>query len=216
MRRSSNREDRWPALAISCFSIFFLLTGSQSFAEAPRSVQAMTAEVIRLHRDGKLKPAISLATLIADRVETELGSQHIRFAQALNNLAVLYDDTNRPIESERLYLRAISIVEAQSKRFAFQLVELKNNLGAVLLKQCRINDSKKQFEEALDLSRNVLGDYHRTSAMIRTNLRQIALAEGRSERKTDWSKRDGLTPVINPKPVSSEAPIMKLLRGCMS
>jgi tetratricopeptide (TPR) repeat protein len=216
MRRFHYFESRRLSLAVSCMATVLLLTGSRCFAEAPRSVQAMTAEVIRLHRDGKLKPAISLAALIADRVETELGRGHIRFAQALNNLAILYDDANRPTESEKLYLRAISIVEAQPIPVVFQLVELKNNLGAVLLKQCRLNDSKKQFEEALELSREALGDYHRTSAMIRVNLRQIAIAEGRSERKTDVTKTDGLTPSIKPSPVSSQAPIMGLLRGCMS
>jgi len=176
----------------------------------------MTAEVIRLHRDGKLEPAISLATLVADRVEAALGSGHIRFAQALNNLAILYDDASRPTESEKLYLRAISIVEAQPKPVAFQLVELKNNLGAVLLKQCRLNDSKKQFEEALELSRAALGDYHRTSVMIRVNLSQIAIAEGRSERKTYDARTDTLAATIKPKLVSNQAPIMTLLRGCMS
>jgi tetratricopeptide (TPR) repeat protein len=216
MRRSYYRESHWRGLAVSCLATVLLLTGSRCFAEAPRSVQAMTAEVIRLHRDGKLKPAISLATLIARRVEAELGREHIRFAQALNNLAVLYDDASRPTESEKLYLRAISIVEAQPRQVAFQLVELKNNLGAVLLKLCRLNDTKKQFEEALDLSREALGDYHRTSAMIRVNLRQIAIAEGRSERKTDVTSTDALAPAINSNPVSNQAPIMDLLRGCMS
>ena len=125
MRRSHYFESRRPSLAVSCLATVLLLTGGRCFAEAPRSVQAMTAEVIRLHRDGKLEPAISLATLVAGRVEAALGRGHIRFAQALNNLAILYDDASRPTESEKLYLRAISIVEAQPKPVAFQLVELK-------------------------------------------------------------------------------------------
>jgi len=176
----------------------------------------MTAEVIKLHRDGKLPSAIALARSIADRVEAKRGHQHIRFAQALNNLAVLYDDANRPVESEKLYLRAIAIIEAQSRPVVFQLVELKNNLGAVLLKQCRLNDSKKQFEEALDLSRDVLGDYHQTSAMIRANLRQIAIAEGRHDDRKDTVNSDKLVPFINSNRTANRSPIINLLRGCMS
>lgn len=203
MRGIMGRTAGRSGMLLALVAALAMIGGDHVQAEPQPSLKAMTSEAIELQRAGKLEPAVALATSIARRVEAEYGDRDVRHAQALNNLALLHDLSGRPLKSERLYRRAIAIVESQLRPSALQLAELTNNLASTLVQQCRLNAARQAYEEALTLAIGAAGSYHAVSAMVRENLRDV-------ERAMAGSAPGG------PAAPSSGSPVAQILRGCIS
>lgn len=139
-------------------------------ADVRPSTTAMTVKVIDLAHKGRFKSAIALAQTVVARTKETDGLRHFRYADALNNLAILYDLDGRPIESEKIYLEALQILETQPWPVSAKTIGVKNNLAAVLLQQCRLREARRLFEEALADNVRAFGDYHPDSLRVRENL----------------------------------------------
>ncbi len=169
-------------------------------------LKVLTAKAMRLYRNGKIKAAVGAFESAAAKARQHFGPEHQRFAQSLNNLALIYDVFGALERSEETYRQAITIVEAQNGAQPMQLANLQNNLAAVVLQQCRVADAHALYKRALALSDKTHGPYSVDTTMVRENVSRLDRYLGTP------------TPTRTPVSVAGDGAtdISKLLQRCMS
>ncbi len=138
-------------------------------------IQALTDRAMRHYRGGDIKAAVDAFEAVVATARQHFGTKHLKFTQALNNLALIYDAAGEPERSEHLYRQAIAIVQPQAQTDAqsIHLADLQNNLAAVVLQQCRFADARTLYKRALVLSEETRGPSHNDTAMVRRNVARL-------------------------------------------
>ena len=130
-------------------------------------------------RMGRWEAGMPLYKHILEQVATEHGKKGNEYAAALNNLAVIYDDTGRYDDAEPLHDEALSIrrrvLGADHTDTALSL----NNLAGLYCAQGRYDDAEPLYDEALSIRRRVLGTDHPATAQSLNNLAGLYYAQGR-------------------------------------
>ena len=130
-------------------------------------------------RMGRWEAGMPLYKHILEQVATEHGKKGNEYAAALNNLAVIYDDTGRYDDAEPLHDEALSIrrrvLGADHTDTALSL----NNLAGLYCAQGRYDDAEPLFEEALSITRRVFGADHPDTAQSLNHLAELYRAQGR-------------------------------------
>jgi tetratricopeptide (TPR) repeat protein len=71
----------------------------------------LNIEVVKLVQEGKYTDAVKVAKRSLEIAEETFGSDHVKVALSLNNLATLYRIQGKYTEAESLYKRALAIWE---------------------------------------------------------------------------------------------------------
>ena len=135
--------------------------------------QRLTLQARNAYRSGDLVGALAISQRITDETARQYGAAHLRHAQALNNLALFQDLNGALGEAATNYQRAIAIVEAMAEQHRPLLADLKNNLAAVVLQQCRLAEARGLYADALSLTEARYGSYHRETELIRANVERL-------------------------------------------
>lgn len=109
-----------------------------------------------LHKQNCFKEAEEYYIKILKKIEQESNSnKNIRIDILYNNLAILYDDTQRFKESEDMYKAAIEIQERLAKEYpkAYEpdLASTYNNLANLYVKIQRLEESEKMHKAAIEI-----------------------------------------------------------------
>ncbi|HEY1932578.1 MAG TPA: tetratricopeptide repeat protein [Acetobacteraceae bacterium] len=102
--------------------------------------------------------------------EADVGSDHPRVARALNNLATLLRETNRPGEAEPLLRRALYIDEASFGKDHPDVAADLNNLATLLQDTNRFGEAEPLLRRALAIDEATLGKHHPDIAIRLNNL----------------------------------------------
>lgn len=118
-------------------------------------------EAMRSYTKGENQKAESLFVQALSLLETAEGPDHPDVAQALNNLASLYEDGCRYRAAERLYRRAVRIMMTIANDGDAEITRLRTqswqNLGRIKQTQGRYRQAEPLFKKALALSEQVFG-----------------------------------------------------------
>lgn len=176
--------------------------------EAPKldELRRLSDIAMQFYRAGQIQDAVGAFEAVARKAQEHFGAEHLHYASALNNLALLYDAAGELDRSETTYRQAIRIVEAKSDKPAKQLAYLQNNLAAVVLQKCRIADAHALYKRALVLSEQSFGPQNIDTRMVRDNVDRLDRYLGKTpQRETTFSLTGGETSDIG-----------QLLQRCMS
>ena len=124
--------------------------------------------------------AFPLLKDILEKVGAESGKEVLEYATALNNLAMIYENTGRYDEAEPLFDQALSIrrrvLGADHPDTAISL----NNFAALYRAQGRYSEAAQLFNEAVEIMERVLGVEHPNTKVARENY-EVLLAEMKEE-----------------------------------
>ncbi len=136
-------------------------------------LQALTRQAQWEYRAGNLKAVLVVSRRALDGARLQFGENHIHTAQALNNLTLFQDLGGTLAEAAGNYRKAIAIVEANADDKRTFLADLKNNLAAVVLQQCRLAEARGLYADALSLTEARYGSYHHETELIRANVERL-------------------------------------------
>jgi len=187
-----------------------LLPSQNALGQVPQlhELQMLSARAAYAYRSGRLKTALSLSTVVAEGTRLRFGDNHLKYAQALNNLALFQDLAGALPEAEQNYRRAIHIVQALGGSHLEQLAELKNNLAAVVLQNCHLKEARQLYIESLKLTTSVYGASHSDVYMVRANLNEL------DRYMTASATATFVAPAT--KPVAHTTGLALMLRSCVS
>ena len=168
------RRSRVPGLLIAAlFAGAGLPSAAGAQASQLETLQDWTAKMVQLQRNGQTEGAIRLAKRIVDAASLHFGKEHLRYAESLSNLALLYELDHQPAKAEALYTKALAIISARFGPDDHRLAMTLNNLASATLAQCRFDETRAHYARALDLLLPVAGPRHPDVTMIRRNLTKI-------------------------------------------
>ncbi|MBL8392336.1 MAG: tetratricopeptide repeat protein [Candidatus Accumulibacter sp.] len=138
----------------------------------------LNAQAVELHRQGRYREAIPIATQALEQAEAQFGPEHRVTAQALNNLALLYQSMGRYEDALPLYRRALAICE--------QVVGLEhpdtaltlNNLAALHGLMGRYGDALPLIGQALTIRGKAFGWEHPDTAASLNHLADLQQSMG--------------------------------------
>ncbi|MFM7219328.1 MAG: tetratricopeptide repeat protein [Nodosilinea sp.] len=102
-----------------------------------------------------------------------------RYAQALNNLAVLYTDMGRYVEAEPLYQKALAIREKVLGPDHPDTADSLNYLANFYASQGRYSQAEPLYQRALAIREKALGPDHPSTASSLNNLAFLYQSQGR-------------------------------------
>ena len=147
-------------------------------------VHKLTEKAMRHYRSGDIEAAVGTFEIASAKTREHFGTDHLKFAKSLNNLALVYDISGNLERSEELYRQALAIVRRKGATDPKQLADLHNNLAAVVLQQCRVADARALYRRALSLSEATLGPHHADTAVVRSNVERLDRYLGAPSRAT--------------------------------
>ncbi len=122
---------------------------------------------------GKIKAALKEAQ--------DFGEQDPRYAETVNNLALLYHAQGRYIEAEPLHRRALAIREkALGPEHPHVALSL-NNLAGIYQTQGRFGEAEPLDQRSLTINEKALGPEHPNTTITLNNLAELYRAQGRNE-----------------------------------
>ena len=127
-------------------------------------------------RMGRWEEALSLYKDILKLTEAEHGTSGNEYATSLNNLAVIYDDTERYEDIERLHDEALSITRRALGADHPDTARSLNNLAGLYRVQGRYAEATPMLKEAVEIMERVLGAEHPNTKIMRKNYEAL-LAE---------------------------------------
>jgi tetratricopeptide (TPR) repeat protein len=130
-----------------------------------RHVGMSTAALATLHHElGDLEEARRLKQRTLEIIENEYGSEHPKFANALNNLAALYMDLGEYDRAKEMFRRALAIREKILGPDDADLANSVSNLGTLYATTGDYEEARVLFERAFETREKVLGPEHPTVA----------------------------------------------------
>ena len=124
----------------------------------------------------------------AQRFSAALGDTHPRHAAALNGLARVRRDQQRPQEAEELYRMAIHIYERHQAKYPADLVVPLHNLALLLMEQGRLDEAGPLLERAVLLAERSGLRKGDALVVMRTMIRYCQAA-GDVEQAAEFEKR---------------------------
>jgi len=118
---------------------------------------------------------------VVDIFEKSLGEDHPNVATALNNLAQLYQATNRLEEAEPLMKRVVDIFEKSLGEDHPNVATALNNLAQLYQATNRLEDVEPLMKRALEIDEAAFGKDHPNVATDLNNLARLYQAANRLE-----------------------------------
>ena len=135
--------------------------------------------------------------------ENALGADHPDVGEALNNLAMLYQDQGRLAEAEPLYRRSLGIWENALGADHQHVGTVLNNLAALYSAQGRYTEAEPVFKRSLAIREKALGTNHLDVGASLNNLAALYRDQGRHDEAEPLVKRSWS---IHEKALGSEHP----------
>ena len=149
----------------------------------------LSAEVSRLHGQGKYADAIPVAERYIATARREHGEQHPEFANAVGRLGSIYQAAGRFAEAEPLLKRSLAIIEkALGSDHALFTVSL-NNLAHLYWAQGLFTEAEPLLKRGLAVIEKALGPDHALAAGPLNNLAEVYRAQGRFAEAEPLFKR---------------------------
>ncbi|WP_019502721.1 tetratricopeptide repeat protein [Pseudanabaena sp. PCC 6802] len=111
--------------------------------------------------------------------ERQLGADHPRVAQSLNNLAELYKAEGKYAEAEPLYLRSLKITEGQLGADHPDVATFLNNLAHLYQLQGKYAEAEPLYLRSLEITERQLGADHPDVATFLNNLAHLYQLQGK-------------------------------------
>ena len=121
--------------------------------------------------------------------EQQLGEEHPKAAESLDNLAELYRAQGKYEEAEPLYKRALGIKEQQLGGEHLSTARSLNNLALLYYGQGRYEEAEPLLKRALEIYEQQLGGEHPATAKSLNNLAGLYRAQGKYEEAEPLLKR---------------------------
>ena len=132
-----------------------------------------------LEQRGRYSEAEPLFLQALSLRESLLGKNHIKVANILNLLGVLYNNQGRYSEAKLLFLQALEMREKLLKAMHPDIAISLNNLALLYKNQGRYVEAEPLFVQALEMSRCILGKEHSDVAQTLNNLAGLYDNQGR-------------------------------------
>ncbi|MEO1281721.1 MAG: tetratricopeptide repeat protein [Pseudomonadota bacterium] len=201
------------SLVLSSITIGLTPAGVKPAAAEPAaSLHQLSLEVMQRQTGGDHKGAIKLAISLTKRVKNEFGPTHIQYALALNNLALLHDEQDRPYDAVPVYARAIKIIAKHHKSQPAALGMMLNNMASAVFAQCRLEDAEQLFERATLAYARLLPATHPDRLAIDRNLQKVRTLLGKTAKGQaahDATRTYGHTAVVG-----NQTDTVQLPRAC--
>ena len=156
----------------------------------PDNTDVMTGLGIVLYQIAKYEEAEELFQEALLKDEASLGPEHPNVAIRLNNLAQLYQATNRLKEAEPLMERALKIDEASLGKNHPNVAIRLNNLAALYQATNRFAQAEPLMERALKIDEAALGEDHPDVARDLNNLALLYKATNRLKEAESMMERE--------------------------
>jgi serine/threonine protein kinase/tetratricopeptide (TPR) repeat protein len=124
----------------------------------------------RLGRYEKAEPHLEAAVEIRRR---ELGDNHNDTLDAMNNLAVLYDDQARYEDAETLYLETLETRTRVLGEDHLDTMTSVNNLASLYRVQARYDQAEPLYLKSLVIRKRILGEEHRDTLRTMNGLAMV-------------------------------------------
>ena len=131
---------------------------------------AINTQSRTLYDAGKYPEAAVLAQKYVAGIRTLHGENSSKYATALNNLAVLFQETNRLAEAEPLFRRALEIYEAIFGPDHSPTDTPLGNLAQLYEATNRLSDAGLMMRRALSIAESTFGPNHPNTAVRLSNL----------------------------------------------
>ena len=177
--------DAWTAKLATHMISANTSTQSKDLEEAER----LTADVMKLYREGKFAEAIPPAKRALEIREKALGKDHQQVAQAANNLGTIYVRSGEQEKAESLFKRALKIYEKALGAESAQLTPVLNNLASVYYVKTDYSKAITLYQRVLSIKEKTLGSEHREVADALFNLAESYQAHAEFERAEPLYKR---------------------------
>jgi len=145
---------------------------------ALQEARKLSAEAVRLYREGKFAEAHPLAERALEIQEKALGPEHPEVAYSLNDLAELYRNKGDYAKAEMLHLRALAIREKALGPEHLLVATTLNNLAIPYHEKGDYTKAEQFYQRALAIREKALGTEHRLIADSLNNLAALYHAQG--------------------------------------
>jgi len=108
-----------------------------------------------------------------------LGDDHPDTAQAMQNLAVLYNQEGKTAQAEALLIKVLEVRRRTLGEEAPLTLSSLSSLASVYRTEGRYAQAEPMFLKAVALRRRILGEHHRDTGMSMHNLAVLYCAEGK-------------------------------------
>ncbi len=122
-------------------------------------INLLFANLDALKRQKKYDQAILLCNKICDLIKQKLGEKSFEFANALNTLALLYEDIGTYDKAESFFLQALKITRDLDAKHPDNAMIL-SNLSTVYMSTGDYNKAISICKEVLEIRRKILGENH--------------------------------------------------------
>ena len=158
-----------------------VVLGEQHSIGYPELILRLMRQAELAWRQGKYEFAERLMRRALALSEQHLGPGHARTAEILNDLALLYCNTEKYGEAELLYQRALSILEQQLGARAMETLDTINNLSLLYWKQGKYERVEPLLQRVLHIREEMLGAEHPHTLQGLSNLATLYRGQGRYE-----------------------------------
>jgi CHAT domain-containing protein/Flp pilus assembly protein TadD len=152
-----------------------LATENDRALHEARKVQT---EFVRLYRAGKYDEARPLAERVLEIREKVLGPEHTEVAQAINNLAIVYQQRGDYAKAESLFQRAMTIREKVLGPEHPDTAQSLNNLASFYRRSGYLAKAESLYQRSLTIREKVLGPEHPEVAHALNSLASLYLIKG--------------------------------------
>eukprot|EP00003_Mantamonas_plastica_P020179 TRINITY_DN3262_c0_g1_i7.p1 TRINITY_DN3262_c0_g1~~TRINITY_DN3262_c0_g1_i7.p1 ORF type:complete len:448 (+),score=144.18 TRINITY_DN3262_c0_g1_i7:640-1983(+) len=125
--------------------------------------------------------AIQCQSQALDIRKSAHGEQHPEVARTLNDLAVLYDDSEQPEQAEQCYREALESRRATLGEHHQEVAQSLMNLAGLCLDQGRLEESASLYEQAVDVFRVLTKETGTDQIEVVTALNHLAHLRNRQD-----------------------------------
>jgi len=139
----------------------------------------LSAQVVKLYREGKYDEALPLAKRDVELREKVLGPETQAVAASVFNLASLYLAKKNYHAAESLYQRSLAVYEKSFGKDNLKLYPVLENYALALFGDRNYPEAQKQLERAVSIRESALGDENIEVARSHYKLGQLLQALGK-------------------------------------
>lgn len=175
----------WPAQGQNAKPAANAQAESPELAEATR----LSAEIVKLYSEGKYAEAVPPARRVLEIREKALGPEHRQTISALNNLAALLREKGSPDEAEKLWLRALPVVEREPQKYDILVADTFNQLAIVRFKKGDKAAAESYLQRGLTLMEKQAGPQHASLLPFLYNSFEFYMTRKEYERAASFLER---------------------------
>ena len=159
--------------------------GGASQSQPVSELTRLSAEVVRLHGEGKYDEAIPLAERALELSERSFGSGDRRVADALSNLAALWFGKKEYEKAGALYQRALPVYEATAGADAEQTVGVLNRLIVIAVNRRDFGRADKLSQRVVEITEKRYGADNIETARALVSRAELYRIQGDTKKARD-------------------------------